>query len=168
MSERCAECNFDWDTSTLEGLRIVDRLPADARELVERMGEAVYRRPEPEVWSANEYIWHLVDAFRMAAEWLHDIRVREHPTHYAVDNDALAAVRGYERLPVELGLWSLDQSCRLFVHEAAVTDPDRTCYYHDWQDVTAAQVVGFLIHEAVHHLHDLKRMGAREEVGRAG
>jgi hypothetical protein len=146
---------------------MVDRLPADARALVEQLGEAAYSRPEPAVWSANEYIWHLVDAFRMAAEWLHDIRVRDHPTHYAIDNDALASVRGYERLPVEVGLWSLEQSCRLFIDEAAVTDPDRTCYYHDWQDVTAAQVVGFLVHEAVHHLFDLRRMGASERVGHA-
>ncbi|HEX8918933.1 MAG TPA: DinB family protein [Chloroflexota bacterium] len=157
MAETCAECSFDWATSTLEGLRIVHRLPEDAREMVEPMGEGAYRRPQPDVWSANEYIWHLVDAFRMAAEWMHDMRVTEHPTHYAVDNDALAAARRYDRLPVHIGLWSLEQSCRLFIEEAAVTDPDRTCYYHDWQDVTAAQVVGFLAHEAAHHLYDLRR-----------
>jgi hypothetical protein len=104
----------------------------------------------------------------MSAEWMHDIRLREHPTHYVVDNDALAAARGYERLPVEVGLWSLEQSCRLFIDEAAVTDPDRTCHYHDWQDVTAAQVVGFLVHEAAHHLHDLKRSQASRAVDHAG
>src|SRR5437016_180669 len=100
MTDRCAECSFAWDTPVADGLRIVDRLPAASREAIERIGEDVYRRPEPEVWSANEYIWHLVDAFRMAAEWLHDMSMREHPIHYAVDNDALAAIRGYTRLPV--------------------------------------------------------------------
>jgi DinB superfamily len=167
MSERCAECDFDWGTSTLEGLRIIDQLPTNARELAKNMGEAAYRSTEPKVWSANEYVWHLVDAFRMAAEWVHDIRVREHPTHYAVDSDALASVRQYEHLPIEVGLWSLEQSCGSFIAESAITDLDRTCYYHDWQDVTAAQVVGFLVHEAVHHLHDLRRMGAAQEVGSA-
>lgn len=99
----------------------------------------------------------------MSAEWLHDIRVRDHPTHYAVDNDALAPIRGYERLPVEVGLWSLEQSCRLFIAEAAITDPNRTCSYHDWKDVTAGEVVSFLAHEAAHHLHDLESasQGAR-------
>ena len=168
MSERCAECNFDWDTPVLEGLRIVEQLPANARALVELLGDTVYQRPEPDVWSPNEYIWHLADAFRGSAEWIHDIRTRDHPTHYAVDNDALAAARGYGRLPVEVGLWSLEQSCRLFIQEAAITDPERTCYYHDWKDVTAAQVVSFLMHEAVHHLHDLERIGAPEGAGHAG
>lgn len=168
MSERCGQCGFDWGTSILEGVRIIDQLPAACRELVERLGDEAYTRPAPQVWSANEYVWHLVDTFRLSAEWLHDIRVRNHPTHYAVDSDTLASVRGYARLPVDLGLWSLERSCRMFVHEAAVTDPDRTCYYHDWQDVTAAQVVGFLMHEAVHHLHDLRRTGPGEEAGHAG
>jgi hypothetical protein len=93
---------------------------------------------------------------------------REHPTHYAVDNAALAAVRGYHRLSLELGLWSLAESCRLFVEVAARTDPTRTCYYYDWQDVTAKQVVGFLVHEAVHHLHDLKRAHNAQEMSHAG
>jgi len=37
---------------------------------------------------------------------------------------------------LQTGLWSLEQSCRLFIAEAAATPPERTCYYHDWQDVT--------------------------------
>ena len=168
MAERCADCGFAWDTPILDGLRLIDQLPERARATVGDMGEEAYQRPAPEVWSANEYVWHLADAFRSAAEWIHDIRVRDHPTHYAIDNDALAAVRGYDRMPVEIGLWSLQEACRLFIQEAAITDPDRTCYYHDWQDVTAAQVVGFLAHEAVHHLHDLERIGAREEIGHPG
>lgn len=168
MAERCAECDFSWDMSILDELRIIDSLPEQAGDLVEHIGDAVHRRPQPDVWSPNEYIWHLVDNFRTAAEWMHDIRVNDHPTHYALDNDALAAARGYSRLPVDVGLWSLERSCRLFIAEAAITDPERTCYYHDWQDVTAAQVVSFLAHEAVHHLYDLERATAREEVRSAG
>ncbi|HZU14735.1 MAG TPA: DinB family protein [Chloroflexota bacterium] len=164
MSERCAECNFDWGTSTLEGLRIIDRLPRKAREVVEEMGSAAYHRSDPAVWSPNEYVWHLADTFRLAAEWLHDMRTREHPTHYAVDNDALAAVRGYDQLPVELGLWSLDQSCDLFISEAGRTDPARTCFYDGWRDVNAGEVVSFLTHEAAHHLKDLERLRERDEV----
>jgi hypothetical protein len=54
-----------------------------------------------------------------------------------------------------------------FITEAAVTPPTRTCYYHDWQDVTAAQVVSFLTHEAVHHLFDLRRHSRAREVSHA-
>jgi hypothetical protein len=167
MAEQCAECGFDWDLPLQEGLRTIEDLPTRAREIVERAGETVYRRPDGGGWSANEYIWHLADTFHSSSEWLHDIRTRDHPTHYATDNDALAQVRGYERLPAELGLWSLEQSCRLFVDEAARTDPSRTCYYHDWQDVAAGLVVSFLMHEAVHHLYDLERLSGLREASYA-
>jgi hypothetical protein len=167
MTEACAECGFAWDTPILDGLREIERLPRDIREMVEAQAQVLLERPAPQVWSPNEYIWHLVDIFRLSAEWMHDIRALDHPTHYAIDTDALAELRGYNRLPLQTGLWSLEQSCRLFIAEAAVTSPDRTCYYHDWQDVTAARVVSFLAHEAVHHLFDLRRILAAREVSHA-
>jgi hypothetical protein len=56
---------------------------------------------------------------------------------------------------------------RLDIAEAAVTPPTRTCYDHQWQDVTAAQVVSFLTHEAVHRRFDLRRHIASQEVSHA-
>jgi hypothetical protein len=167
MTDPCAECGFAWDTPVLDGLRAIERLPQDVRTLIATRDNALLERPAPEVWSPHEYIWHLADIFRLSAEWMHDIRTLDHPTHYAVDTDALAALRGYSRLPLETGLWSLEQSCGLFIAEAAVTEPTRPCYYHDWQDVTAAQVVSFLTHEAVHHLFDLRRQLEAREVNYA-
>jgi hypothetical protein len=167
MADQCAECGFAWDTPILDGLRAIERLPQDVREVVATREGALLERPAPRVWSPHEYIWHLVDIFRLSAEWMHDIRTLDHPTHYAVDTDALAELRGYNRLPLQTGLWSLEHSCRLFIAEAAVTAPERTCYYHEWQDVTAAQVVSFLTHEAVHHLFDLRHYIASPEVSHA-
>jgi hypothetical protein len=168
MSEQCAECGFNWDTPILDGLRVITRLPEAIGECIASRDDVLYERPVRTVWSPNEYIWHLADVFRLSAEWMHDIRTLVHPTHYAIDTDALADLRRYNSLPVRTGLWSLDQSCRLFVAEAAITDPSRTCFYHDWQDVTAAQVVSFLTHEAVHHLFDLQRGIGSKEVSHAG
>lgn len=167
MTEHCGECGFAWDTPILDGLHMIERLPRDIGEVIATREHALCERLAPTVWSPNEYIWHLVDIFRLSAEWMHDIRTLDHPTHYAIDTDALAELRGYNRLPRPTGLWSLEQSCRLFIAEAAVTEPTRTCYYHDWQDVTAERVVSFLVHEAVHHLFDLRRILAAREAGHA-
>lgn len=167
MADACAECGFAWDTPTAEGLRTIERLPQAVRDTIAAGGQALFEPPSPKVWSPNEYIWHLADIFRLAAEWLHDMCVLDRPTHYALDMDALADVRGYSRLSLQTGFWSLEQSCSLFRAQAAVTLPDRTCYYHDWQDVTAAQVVAFLTHEAVHHLFDLRRILASQEANHA-
>jgi hypothetical protein len=163
MADACAECGFAWDIPVAESLRVIEQLPQAVRDTIATGGHLLFERPSPQVWSPNEYIWHLADIFRLGAEWLHDICVLDHPTHYAVDMDALADVRGYSRLSLQTGLWSLEQLCSLFIAQAAVTPPERTCYYHDWQDVTAAQVVAFLTHEAVHHLFDLRRILASRE-----
>src|SRR5690242_238357 len=80
------------------------------------------------------------------------IRTLDYPMHYVVDAGALAEPGGYNRLPLQARLRPLEQSCRLFIAEAAVTPPMRTWYYDDWQGVTAARVVSFLTHQAVHHL----------------
>ena len=163
MAEPCAECGFSWDTPIADGLRIVERLPQAIQDAIAGGGQVLFERPSPQVWSPNEYIWHLADIFRLAAEWLHDMGMLDHPTHYAVDMDALADARGYRRLSLQTGIWSLEQSCSMFITQAAVTPAERTCFYHDWQDVTAAQVVAFLTHEAVHHLFDLRRILAPQE-----
>src|ERR687886_258830 len=99
MSQTCAECGFDWTTSTLDEIRLVGELP-----------------------------------------------------------QRVAEVRDYSRLSIQSGIWSLEEACRLVVAEAAMTDPTRTYHYHDWRDSTAAEVVGFLAHEAAHHLYDLRRL----------
>lgn len=164
MSEPCAECGFVWETPILESFRIIEELPGGIRSLADHAGPELFERPEPQRWSIAEYVWHLADLFHLSAEWMHDIRTLDHPTHYAIDTDALTTLRGYNRLPLQTGLWSLEQSCRLFVAEAAITDPSRSCYYHDWQDVTAGQVVSFLTHEAVHHLFDVQRALQTPEV----
>src|SRR5690348_15005761 len=119
MTNRCAECGFDWDTPILESLRIIAALPQRAASLLSDSGRAL-ERPAEGIWSPNEYLWHMADIFRFSAEWLHDVRTLDHPTHYAVDSDALAALRGYQRLPLATGLWSLAQACSLFVSEAAI------------------------------------------------
>lgn len=167
MTESCPECGFDWETKIPDGIRTLAQLPNRASSIVDSMGELAYRKRQPDAWSASEYIWHLGDTLRMGAEWLHDIRTQDHPTHYAPDNDLIASGRQYRHLSAGTGLWSLDAACRLFTEEAARADPTRTCYYHDWRDVTAAQVMGFMFHEAVHHLFDLERLAVHEEVQHA-
>jgi hypothetical protein len=59
------------------------------------------------------------------------------------------------------------QRRRLDIAEAAVTPSTRTCYYQQWQDVMAVQVVSFLTHEAVHPLFDVRRHVESQEVSHA-
>jgi hypothetical protein len=167
MTERCAECGFVWDTQLDEGLRVIGELPARTGLVLQGMGPDAYRQPADGTWSANEYVWHLADVFRMSSEWLQDMCTRDHPTHYAVDWNEMAALRRYADMPLELAAWSLGRSCDLLGEVGSRVDPTRTCYYHDWRDITAGEVVGLLAHEAVHHLFDLERLAARKDASHA-
>lgn len=153
----CDECGFDWDASLLEMIRIIERFPDRASVLLDGAGDVVYRRPAPETWSPNEYMWHVLDTYHIFAEWLHMTRTEDHPTHASANADQLAEVRGYAERPIETALWALRPAAGLLVEEATIVDPDRLVMYKDWRDVTAAEVIGFAAHEAAHHLIDLER-----------
>lgn len=153
----CDECGFDWATPLLHQIRIIGQFPDRAHTLLQkRMGDVMHR-PETATWSPNEYLWHLVDMFRIFSEWLHMARTQDHPTHAPADADRLAEIRGYAERPVETALWALQPAAALLVQEAIITDPDRLVLYKGWRDVTAAEVIGFAAHEAAHHLFDLER-----------
>jgi len=164
----CDECGFDWETPLLEKIRIIGQFPDRAGAVLEGAGGVEYRRPSPETWSPNEYVWHLVDSFPIFAEWLHMTRTQNHPTHAPADADRLAEVRGYAGRPIETALWALRPAAALLVQEAAIADPERLVMYKDWRDVTAAEVIGFAAHEAAHHLFDLERAVAVDAVGCGG
>jgi DinB superfamily len=160
MARTCEQCGFDWEAGLDEDIRLVARFPDRASELLEGAGDVAHRRPTAETWSPNEYVWHLVDIFRMFSEWLHMTRVLDVPTLAPFDSDQLATVRGYAERPVQTGLWALRNAVELFVQEAARADPARTVTYKGWRDVTAREVIGFAAHEVAHHTHDLERQVA--------
>ncbi len=157
MTNRCDECGFEFDSPLLDEIHILARFPDRLRELLEGAGEVVYRRPAPETWSPNEYVWHMVDLSREFAEWLHMTRTRDCPTHAPPNADGVAEVRVYAERPIETGLWALQAGCVLLTQEAAIADPARMCVYKDWREVTAAEVIAFAAHEGAHHLVDLER-----------
>jgi hypothetical protein len=153
----CDECAFDWSTPLLAQIRTIGTLPDRVTAVVSGAGDAAYERPAPETWSPNEYVWHLVDMFNIFAEWLHMTRSLDHPTHASADPDAMAVARAYGEQPIETGLWALRNAAALLVQEAAIADVERIVMYQGWRDVTAAEVIGFAVHEGAHHLFDLER-----------
>ena len=157
MANQCDECGFDWTTSALDGIRLIGLFPDRVESIARGAGDRVNQRPDPDVWSPNEYIWHMVDLFHMFGEWLHMTRTLDHPTHAPLDSDALAAVRGYANRPFSTGLWALRDSIASFIQEAAIADLNSLVEYQGWRDVTAAEVIGFAAHEVAHHAFDLER-----------
>jgi len=158
MANQCDECGFDWETPLIEEIRVIGRFPDRVSRLAEGAGDKLYERPAPETWSPNEYVWHLVDSFRVFAEWLHMTRTLDHPIHTTFDADQMAELRSYADRPAETGIWALHHAIALFIQEAAIAEPERQVTYKGWrEDVTAGEVIGFAAHEVVHHTLDLAR-----------
>ena len=69
MAEHCPQCGFSY---AIERSEIIPWLRSDARAFVERFraldGEAVRRRPQPEVWSPLEYACHVRDVLMIQRE----------------------------------------------------------------------------------------------------
>lgn len=157
-ADRCEECGFVWEAPLLDHIRVVSRFPDRVYELIEGLEGVAYQRPKPDVWSPNEYVWHVADVFSIFSEWLHIIRTHDHPTYATIDGDALANVRGYAERPIDTGAWALWNAVATFVQEAASADPERLVLCKGWREVSAAEVIAFAAHEATHHASDLERM----------
>ncbi len=108
MANHCEECGFDWETSLIDEIRVIGQFPDRVRQLVEGAADTLYERPAPEIWSPNEYVWHMVDAFRQFAEWLHMTRTLDHPTHTTFNGDQMAELRSYADRPAEIDLYFIE------------------------------------------------------------
>lgn len=107
--DRCPECDFDWLCDLAEAVRIVARGASDVEE-------ALASLPEPPsweggTWTPSMYVWHLVDVLRIGTERLLTLSLDPQVGIPCWDENALAAVRKYERLSLVVGR-------RLFIRAA--------------------------------------------------
>lgn len=164
-SDRCEECGFVWNAPLLDQLRIISQFPDGVYELTDGMDHVVYERPAPDVWSPNEYVWHVADVFSIFGELLHMVRTQAQPMYRTIDGDALAEVRSYGERPLATGIWALWNAVTTFVQEAVSADPERLIACKGWRDVSVAEIIGFAAHEATHHTMDLERTLFRDSPG---
>ncbi|WP_433319425.1 DinB family protein [Micromonospora chersina] len=168
--DRCDECLFVY--SALGS----GELPQRLRDVAARYPAALYgvpdprRRPAPEVWSPLEYACHVRDVFRVQGERLAlALRVDE-PEFPPMGRDELVVTERYNAQDPEVVLADLATAADGFAARfGALGEGElaRTGVY-PWPQ-REARTLRWLgrhtVHEAEHHLLDIRRAG---EAGTAG
>lgn len=152
----CGECGFEWSTSLDASAGLIAGAPQRYTELLD--GQDGAAQHQDLTWTAKAYVFHVADNIRIWAErlWSRATVGQEFVRSY--DQDALAAVRGYEDMPLETALWSLSHSVAAWTEALEATSDSRAIFNYPGRGVqTLTDVVQTIAHDTVHHEWDIAR-----------
>src|SRR3954447_14926606 len=158
LAAPCPECGFD-----AQGIG-----PADVATALRRVGPVVAtvlgegdparRRPAPEVWSRLEYACHLRDVALLFDGRLRLLLTADEPRFDDWDQDAAAVEGRYgEQAPARVAA-ELTQACEQLAGAFEAVPPqalERGGARADGVRFTVATLGRYLVHELVHHVHDV-------------
>ena len=110
-------------------------------------------------WDARTYVWHVADNLRIWAERLSGLAPGERRPVAPYDQDALAAVRHYDGMPLAAALWSLGRSSAEFVGQWSAAPPDAALLHPEAGELGMGPVLRQVAHDTVHHQYDVSRTG---------
>ncbi|MCV7260611.1 DinB family protein [Mycobacterium shimoidei] len=161
----CDVCALTYpEISIGQAVRAIEKLPAAVGAAVADIPpETQRRRPGPRVWSVAEYVCHLRDVYMTFTIRLHRTRDEVRPALEPMFNDLRAQRFRYNECDLTAMLDELGAAASGFCEEVARTGE------HDWDRVatrlpgeqrTARWLVRQAMHEGVHHLGDIRRIGS--------
>jgi hypothetical protein len=159
LEKACPECGFD--SSTTDEHEVASLLRANVAEWPAVLERADVRtRPDDRTWSPLEYAAHVRDVFTLYASRLDLMLTLDDPIYPNWDQDATAITERYDEQDpsvvaaelVEAGTTLADAFDA--VPEEAWSRPGRRS---DGAGFTVATFARYLLHDAVHHLWDVRR-----------
>jgi hypothetical protein len=160
LQRRCPECGYVATATTRPAVPGLIRENAAAWEAALRHRNAgdVRIRPREDRWSATEYGCHVRDVFRIFDERLMMMLEQDDPVFPNWDQDATAVADHYQdQDPAVVSGQLTEAAHRIADRFAGLTDPqwDRTGSRSDGARFTVDSFARYLIHDPVHHLHDV-------------
>ena len=162
LQRPCPECGIDVREVARADIGEMVRANAVAWIAVLESPAPVRERPSPSVWSPLEYACHVRDVFRLFDHRLHLMLTEDDPLYPNWDQDATAEAERYgEQDPGVVGL-------ELHAAATALADDfdrvptaawNRTGRRSDGATFTVESFARYLIHDPVHHLHDVRHAG---------
>jgi hypothetical protein len=158
LERPCPECGLD--TRTIEPADVPALLRQCADDWVEILSthRSVSDRPAPHIWSPLEYGCHVRDVFRIFGTRLQRMLSEDDPLFQNWDQDATAFEDRYNEQDPETVTRELRQSAEdLADRLAAVSGAawERPGRRSDGARFTVATLARYLIHDPLHHLHDV-------------
>ncbi len=160
LQRRCPECGYDSARTTRAAVPRLVRGNAAAWEAALSSRDAVHLRTRPrgDRWSAAEYACHVRDVFRVFDQRLVLMLDADDPTFPNWDQDATAVAERYqEQDPSAVAGEPAEAAERLAGRFAGLTPAqwERTGTRSDGARFTVDSSAGYLLHDPVHHLHDI-------------
>ena len=157
LTRPCPECGFDASAFRREALPTMLRATASAWvDVLTRPALTV--RPNPQTWSPLEYACHVRDTMGVFEARLHLMLTEDNPNFPNWDQDQTAVDGRYnEQDPVEVSstLIAVVESVAAGFEAVADDQWQRPAQRSDGAIFTVETLGRYLIHDPVHHLHDV-------------
>lgn len=158
LERTCDQCHFDVRSFPRERVGSMIRETAVAwRKVLEH--PKVRQRPSDNVWSALEYACHVRDVYRLYDHRLGLMLTQHDPTYPNWDQDETAISAGYtDQDPGSVATDLADAAQLLAARFDGIDEVDwaRTGKRSDGASFTIESFARYLIHDPVHHLHDVR------------
>ena len=160
LRRRCPECGYDAAATTQPAVPGLIRGNAAAWDAVLRRRDVteLRTRPQEDRWADVEYACHVRDVFRTFDQRLVLMLGADDPTFPNWDQDATAIADHYqEQDPVAVTGQLAEAADRISGRFAGLTPAqwERTGSRGDGAHFTVDSFARYLIHDPVHHLHDV-------------
>jgi hypothetical protein len=157
ITDPCPDCGLD--AATVPYDEIPDRIQDNAASWVEVLQRPdADKRPSPGVWSPLEYACHVRDVFVLFDQRLHRMLTEQDPLFDNWDQDKTAVEEKYgEQDPATVAEQIPPAAKKLATAFATVTDRSRTGRRSDGAAFTIESFARYLLHDPVHHLHDVQQ-----------
>jgi hypothetical protein len=159
----CEVCRLSYGEVMVSGVpgRLRD-VTAEIRQFVEQLsGTQLTHRPDDDVWSALEYLCHLRDVYVASTIRLYRTRRETSPQIEPLFNDLRVVRFRHNEAQLSGVLHEMDAALEGFIDEMdRTTDWDRGFSRQPGEERTARWLVRQTLHEAVHHLGDMRLSAA--------
>ena len=162
----CGACVLSYADTTVEhAAEVIATLPYAVRDAVSIIPqEACGVRPSPNTWSVTEYVCHLRDVYITYTIRLHRTRIEDRPSLEPMYSDLRARRFRYNERDLDAVIDELQAAALGFCDEIARVDPhgwERTATRLPGEQRSARWLVRQALHEGVHHLADIRGVGAQ-------
>jgi hypothetical protein len=157
LTKSCPECGFD--ATAIEATDVAGMIPTNANSwqtVLQRTDVRV--RPTADIWSPLEYACHVRDVFDLYNLRLHLMLDEDAPTFANWNQDVTAVEQRYgaqNPVAVAIELNSASERLAASFGEVRADQWHRTGLRSDGAHFTIDSFARYLIHDPIHHLHDV-------------
>lgn len=159
LDRRCPQCGLD--TRNVQPEQVAQQLRDNAAAWPAVLARPdVRQRPDPATWSPLEYACHVRDVFRLYDERLLLMLTQDDPLYPNWDQDQTALVARYAEQDLAAVATELAAAGEQLAARFAAVEGDqwqRPGRRSDGARFTVATFARYLLHDPVHHLHDVTR-----------